>query len=130
MGKNKICKIVGRIDKSITDRYNISKYENQEIVQSLDFYSHVYKHISEFESFDAYNEVVINIEKILANPYFVYYEKSKNSLRYFYEMSENICVVVKLKLKDNDDNYVATVYPVSKNKVIKLKEKSYIIGAC
>ena len=60
------------------------------------------------------------------NPYYVYYEKDRNSLLYFSELSENVCVVVKLKLRENKDNYVATVYPLSKDKVEKFKEKELL----
>ena len=39
---------------------------------------------------------------------------------------DEICVVVKLRLKTNGDNYVATIYPVNQSKINRLKEKSLI----
>lgn len=128
MGKKKIVKIVGKISHEVAEKYNLYEFENQEIVQSLDLYAHVLKHIKEFDSVDSYNNAILNIEKIIKDPYFVYYDRERKSLQYFKEIDENVCAVVKLKLREKDDNYVATVYPVSKNKIDKLKAKSYIIG--
>ena len=96
-------KIVGKIDSKIAEQYNISEYANKEIVQSLDLYSHVHKHIQEFESIDSYNNAILNIEKIINDPIFVYYDNLKNSLLYFKKIDENVCAVVKLTLRKNKD---------------------------
>lgn len=127
MAKGRINKIVGIISDEIVERYKLYDYRNTEIVQSLDLYQHVAKHAKEFESVDSYNHTMANISNIIANPFFVYYDSSRNSLQYFKEIDENVCAVVKLKLRKNKDNYVASVYPVSKSKIIRLKEQSYII---
>lgn len=127
MGKKRINKIVGHISREVAQKYNLYRYEGQEIIQSLDLYSHVHKHIKEFNSVDSYNNAVLNVDKIINEPIFVYYDKKKNSLLYFCEIDENVCAVVKLRLKENDDIYVATIYPVSISKINKYKEKSYLI---
>ena len=127
MVKKRINKIVGRISKEVAEKYNLYEFEGQEIIQSLDLYAHTVKHVKEFQSIDSYNNTLLNIEEILKNPIFVYYDRAKRSLQYFCEIDEDVCAVVKLKIKKNDENYVATVYPVNKSKIIKLKEKSYII---
>lgn len=133
MGKQKINKIVGSISKEIAEQYNLEEYENQEIIQSLDLYIHTYKHLHEFHSVDSYNNTITNIDLIIKDPYFVYYEKDRNSLLYFREIDEFVCAVVKLKLRKNKENYVATVYPLNKNKVEKFKEKAiynkYVINS-
>lgn len=127
MAKVKINKIVGRISKEVSEKYNLYEFEGQEIIQSLDLYAHVVKHIDEFQSVDSYNHTLLNIEEILKNPIFVYYDKKRKSLLYFCKIDEDVCAVVKLKIKRNGENYVATVYPVSKSKIIRLKERSYMI---
>lgn len=127
MGKNNIVKIVGEISREVAESCRIKEYEGQTIVQSLDLYIHIAKHAKEFKTVDHFNQAVNNIENIIKNPYFVYYEKEKNSLHYFAELDEYTCIIVKLNLKKNKDNYVSTIYPISKNKINKLKEKSYII---
>lgn len=128
MGKGKIKKIVGRISNEIVEKYKLYDYRDAEIVQSLDLYLHVAKHALEFESVDSYNHTMSNIPEILATPYFVYYDPRRNSLLYFKEIDENVCAVVKLTLRKNKDTYVATVYPISKSKVQKYVELSYIIN--
>ena len=128
MAKGKIIKIVGKISDKIVEQYKLYDYRNQKIIQSLDLYQHVTKHIQEFKSVDSYNNAVFSIEKIIADPYFVYYDLKRNSLLYFKEIDENVCVVVKLNLRKNKDNYVATIYPINKNKIEKYMALSYIVN--
>ncbi len=128
MGKGRIVKIVGRISDEIIEKYKLYDYRNMEITQSLDLYLHVAKHVPEFESVDSYNHTMSNIPEIISDPYFVYYEPHKNSLLYFKEIDENVCVVVKLNLRKNKDTYVSTVYPISKQKIQKYVEQSYILN--
>ena len=128
MGKRAITKPVGqldinKIDVDIVDKYNLKVYQNQEIIQDMNLYLHAYKHVNEFKTLDNYNYAISNIDTIIKDPYYVFYDKEKNSLLYFKEMKEDICVVVKLNLKKNKDTYVATLFPINKNKINKYKEK-------
>ena len=81
--KKKINKIVGVISDEIVEKYKLYEYRNETIVQSLDLYQHIAKHIKEFENVDSYNNTVNSISDIIKNPKFVYYNSSKNSLLYF-----------------------------------------------
>lgn len=124
--KRKISKIVGRISHDVASKYDLYEYEGKEIIQSLDLYIHIQKHIHEFESVDSYSNSVFNIEKIISDPYFVYYDKKKESLLYYKKIDEFTCVVVKLTLRRNKDIYVSTMYPVSEEKIEKMKQKAII----
>ena len=126
--RGKINKIVGKISDDIVEKYRLYDYRNEEIVQSLDLYLHISKHIVEFKDISSYENTINNIPNILSNPYFVYYDNHKHSLLYFKEIDENVSVVVKLKLRKNKDTYISTVYPVSKKKIDKYKERSYILN--
>ena len=128
MAKEKATKVVGKISNEIVEKYKLYEYRNVEIVQFLSLYLHVAKHVKEFSSIDSYNKTMANISKIIKNPKFVYYDPHKNSLLYFKELNESVCVVVKLNLRKNKKPYVATVYPVSEKKIERLKELSYIIN--
>lgn len=128
MGKGKINKIVGRISDDVVEKYKLYDYRDKEIVQSLDLYVHVAKHAKEFKSVDSFNHTLSSISEIISNPYFVYYDPSRNSLLYFKEIDESVCTVVKLNLRKNKDTYVATVYPISKSKIEKYIEQSYIVN--
>ena len=126
--KGKIEKTVGYISNDIVEKYKLYDYRDKKIVQSLDLYVHVAKHAKEFESVDSFNYTMLNIPKIISEPLFVYYDKNKNSLLYLKEMKENVCAVVKLNLRKNKDSYVATIYPINKNKINKYIEQSYIVN--
>ena len=128
MTKSNKCKKVGNISDEIVDRYELYDYRNAEIVQSLTLYVHVAKHVKEFLSVDSFNHTISNIPKIIKEPNFVYYDTQKKSLLYFKEIDEDVCVVVKLNLRSNKKSYVATIYPVNKRKIEKLKELSYILN--
>lgn len=128
MTKKNINKIVGRISDDVVEKYKLYDYRNEEIVQSLNLYKHVVKHANEFETVDSFNHTLSNISEIIKDPIFVYYDPNRNSLSYFKEIDENVCAVVKLKLKKNKDTYVVSVFPVNFKKIEKLKEKSYIIN--
>ena len=128
MGKGRVLKIVGRISDEVVERYKLYDYRNMEITQSLDLYLHVAKHVPEFESVDSYNLAMSSISEIISNPYFVYYDPHRNSLLYFKEIDENVCVVVKLNLRKNKDTYVSTVYPISEQKIQRYIEQSYILN--
>lgn len=126
MAKGRIIKTVGTISDEIIEKYKLYDYRNKKIVQSMDLYIHITKHIKEFKSIDSYNKTISNIENIISEPLFVYYNKQRNSLLYFKKIDEEVCVVVKLNLRENKDSYVASVYPVNENKIQKYIELSYI----
>ena len=128
MAKGKINKVVGVISDDIVDKQKSYDYRGREIVQSLDLYIHIAKHIKEFESVDSYNHAVSSIPEIISKPKYVYYDPNRNSLLYFKKIDENVCLVVKLKLRKNKDTYVATIYPINENKIQKYIELSYIVN--
>lgn len=126
MAKGGYTKIVGKISDEVIEKYKLYDYRNKNIVQSLDLYVHIAKHVKEFKSIDSYYNTISNIENIISHPFFVYYNKKRNSLLYFKKIDEEVCVVVKLILRENKDSYVASIYPVSENKIQKCIEQSYI----
>ncbi len=126
MTKNRFVKEVGYITQDVVDKYGLYEYNKKPIVRSLDLYAHIEKHKEDFQSKESFYYSVDNIDLIIQNPDFVYYEKDRNSLLYLKKLYENICVVVKLKLRDNKNSYVASIYPISEYKIQKLIEKSYI----
>ena len=124
MGDGRIKKVVGVISDNIVKKYDLYNHQNEVIIQSLDLYAHIHKHIKEFKSIDSFHKAIFNIDKIIKNPYFVYYEKNRNSLHYFGFIEEYVCIIVKISLKKNKDTYVSTIYPISKNKIDKLINNS------
>lgn len=52
----------------------------------------------------------------------------KKETHYYKKLDENICIVIKLMLRKNKNCYIATIYPVSEQKINKIIEQSYIEG--
>ena len=125
MGKKHITKIVGKISDEVVNRYELYEYRDVDIIQSMGLFHHIQKHLEEFKSIDSFNLAMNSIPNILSNPRYVCYDRQKNSLLYYKELEENVCVVVKLNLSKKGP-YVATVYPISENKILRNIEHSYI----
>ena len=123
MGERFIKKL-GKIDEKYIEDFKLYKHKDKIITQSLDLYIHVQKHIKQFQNIDSYNNTIFNIEKIISNPNFVYFDKEKNSLRYFKYIDEYVCAIVKLTNKR--ELYVATIYPANKKTIDKLQQKQLL----
>ena len=119
-------KQVGKITEEIAIRHKLAEITNRPIVQSLDFYVHIAKHVKEFKTVENYMAALNNIPNALANPEFTYYDKIKGSILYYSKVNEVTCYVVKLNLC-NDYCYLASLYPVSLRKMEKKKEESYLL---
>ena len=126
MANKMFIKEVGYINADIIEKYNLHNYAKKPIVRSLDLYAHIEKHKEDFKNNKSFYYTIDNIDLIITNPDFTYYEKSRNSLLYFKKLYENVCVVVKLNLRENKNSYIASIYPISEYKLQKFIEKSYI----
>lgn len=112
-------KLVGYILEQAIVLPELQEHLNKPIFQSLKLYKHTAKHTEEFKNVDSFNKTMANITKIISDPYFIYYDKEKQSLRYYKQLDEFVCVIVKLTPKRN--LFVFTVYPVSESKIQKLE---------
>ena len=70
MNRGRIKKVVGTLSNDIVEKYKLYEYKNKPIIQSLDLYAHIHKHIKEFKSIDSFNKSIFNVDKIIKNPYF------------------------------------------------------------
>lgn len=122
--KEKITKKLGVVDGKYIKEFKLDKHKDKPITQSLDLYIHIQKHIKQFKDVDSYNHTILNIDKIISQPYFVYYDREKNSLRYYKCIDEYVCAIVKLTNKR--ELYVATIYPVNKKTIDKLEQKQLL----
>ena len=113
-------KEVGKITKEVAKKCRIENYEDFPILQSLGLPFHTSKHANDFNSVDNYNETLSNINIIIKKPYYVKYNKDKNSLQYYGKIKQYTCVIVNI-LENNA--YVSTMYPINKAKIDKIKNK-------
>lgn len=118
-------KIVGKITEQIANNHRMSELTNRPIMQSLDFYLHITKHVKEFKTVENYTNALNNIPNALSNPEFTIYDKEKESILYYAKIGEATCYVVKLNLH-NDYCYLASLFPISLKKMQRKKEESYI----
>lgn len=112
-------KLIGHITKDAIISSELKLYLGRPILQSLKLYKHTVKHTEDFKSVDSFNRTMSSIGEVIKDPYFIYYDKEKQSLRYYKLLDEFVCVIVKLTNKKH--LYVFTVYPVSKDKIQKLE---------
>ena len=98
-----ICKLVGYISKQAIILPELSEHLNKPILQSLKLYKHTAKHVhvEDFKNVNSHNKTMSHIDKIISKPDFIYYDKEKQSLRYYKLLDEYVCVIVKLSKKDN-----------------------------
>lgn len=108
-------KDIGIIDKKYIKTYNL-KLSNNKIIQSLGLVYHTNKHLKNFCSVDSFNNTLQELSKIISKPYYVEYDSSKNSLKYYGKIIEYVCIVVNIT---DTENFVSTFYPIGKNKIDK-----------
>ncbi len=120
LNKKFTSKKVGYIDDKIIKKFDIKNIVSEKIVQSSKLDIHTNKHANDFVSLDSYHNTLMNIDKIISNPYYVEYDEKRNSLKYYGKVSQYVCVVVRL---DKKEYFVSTFYPLSKKKIDKLISK-------
>lgn len=120
----KILKQVGIITEQIATEHKLKQYTDIPIMQSLDFYCHIAKHIKEFKCPENYMSALNNISNVLSNPEFTVFDKTRKTLLYYGKLGDNTCYVVKLNL-DKDYSYLASLYPISEKKMTRQKERKY-----
>ncbi len=120
MAKKYKTKEIGKITDSVSKKCDIEQYTNFLIVQSLGLPYHTSKHANDFHTVDNYNQTLSNIEKIIEQPYYVEYDKNRNSIKYYGKIEQYTCIVVNIL---ENHAYVSTMYPISKKKIDKMKEE-------
>ena len=111
---------IGKLTKKLCQKYGITYGIGFDIVQSKGLIYHVQKHINDFNNVNNYALALSNVSKILSSPNFVYFDNKRNSIKFFKKITQYICVVVNI---EKEVAYVATIYPINKKKIEKLKQK-------
>ncbi len=114
--------IVGNISESVSIEWNLIDIVDKPIYKTIGFYKHIAKHIKEFKNLESYENAVLNIENIILNPELVYYNQTRESLEYFKMLDEYVCVIVNIKREK--PFILASLFPISVQKLINKKEKS------
>ena len=79
------------------------------------------RHIDDYETIEDYYYVMNSLEKIINNPDYVFYDKSKKGLEYYKQLKSDILVAVRVN--NGKELKVKSVYPVKRSKVENRKKK-------
>lgn len=103
------CKRLDLVDK------NIVLYENDE--------KHCYnKHYKNFSNPREFSYVMNNLDYIINEADFVYYNKKNDSLEYYKKLGHNI--TVRVKVENAKELKIKTVFPISDDKYENKKNKA------
>ncbi len=107
-------RVLGKVSKKIVENCNINEQKNV-------IYEETIKHSME-RYIDDYKTVEDNsLEKIISNPDYVFYDKSKKRLEYYKRLKSDILVAVRVN--NGKELKVKSVYPVKRSKVENRKKK-------
>lgn len=87
---------MGTIDESVIDKWYLDRYKGKKIVFYEDRIEHCKQHISEYEKEEDFYFTLKNLDKIITNPDYVFYDRKKQGLEYYKKMRGNILVAVRV----------------------------------
>lgn len=82
--------------------------------------NHCLEHISEYDNEKDFYYTLNNLDKIIKNPDYVYYDCNKKGLEYFKKLNGNILVAVRIN--DGYELKIKSFYPVTKSKIQRKKK--------
>ena len=128
-------RILGEINNDIIDKWNLEEYKGKKIVIYPEAKQHSKDaHLDQYSSKEDYYFVMDSLEKIIKEPDYVFYDKSKSGLEYYKKIRGNILVAVRIK--SGKELRVRSVYPVKQVKIDNRKKKElemkmynkYVVG--
>lgn len=113
---------LGTLKPNIAEYWKISEHKNKPIVVFDDRINHVIeKHLSDFKNKENILLTYNNLDKIIKNPDYVFYNQKTKGLEYYKNLNKNICAAVRI----NPGNIlkVKSWYPANANKINNRKAK-------
>lgn len=115
-------RILGQINNEIIEQWELYEHKNKKIVMYPEAKEHSKdRHINDYPSIEDYYIVMDSLEKIIQNPDYVFYDKSKKGLEFYKKIKSNILVAVRVD--DGKELKVKSVYPVENTKIENRKKK-------
>ena len=114
-------KEIWKLEEELAIEKGIEKHAGKKIVQYEGLLKHIAKHESEYISIESCEYTINNIQNIIKNHDYVYYNEEKQGLEYYKELMEKVCVVVQIVNKR--ELPVVSVYPVPDKKISNRKYK-------
>lgn len=128
-------RILGEINNDIIRKWNLEDYKGKKIVIYPEAKKHSKDaHLDQYICKEDYYFVMDSLEKIIQEPDYVFYDKSKSGLEYYKNVRGNILVAVRIK--PGKELRVRSVYPVKQTKIDNRKKKEldmkmynkYVVG--
>lgn len=114
--------LLGYVSEAVANYWEIPEQKLKPIIQGKDWLNtHGKKHKFEFKSEYSYNQSIANLQNIIQNPNYVFYNKEENGLEFYKKIIEDVTVVVRVTGKKK--LYLATIYPSSSTKLKNRKIK-------
>lgn len=114
-------KEIWKLEEELAIEKGIEKHAGKKIVQYEGLLKHIAKHEREYISIESCEYTINNIQNIIKNHDYVYYNEEKQGLEYYKELMEKVCVVVQIVNKR--ELPVVSVYPVPDKKISNRKYK-------
>lgn len=114
-------KIIGKVSKNIAEKWYINDFIDKKIVFYDDRFEHCKEHINDYSNKNNFYHTYNNLNKIISNPDYVYYDVDKKGLEYYKKLDDNILVAVRIKT--GNELKVKSFYPVEKSKIENRKKK-------
>lgn len=114
--------ILGKLDKVLADKYNITEHADKKIVLYPNDKRHCEKrHLHDFSNKKHFYYVMYNLDIIISEPYYVYYYKNKKTLEYYKDIGQDIAIMVRIE--EGVQLKVKTVFPVKKSRIQNRKKR-------
>lgn len=105
---------VGELTQEQIDTLNIDM-KPRNIKFAYDRISHCEKHKSDFINIESYNYSMQNIPQIINIPDYIGYNPQNNSIEYIKQLGD--LTLVAIRLKQQGDLFLRSIYPISKSKL-------------
>lgn len=115
--------ILGKVDKEIAIKCGIPDYAEKKIVLYPNDKKHCEKrHLSDFANKKHFYYAMSNLDYIIADPDFVYYNKKKDTLEYYKDIGQDISI--RIRVENGPELKIKTFFPVEKAKIEDRKIKA------
>ena len=113
--------VLGKINDDIIKKWHLDDYKYKNIVFYEERKKHIEKHKIQYTNEFEYYNVLNNLNNIIKNPDYVYYDVDKKGLEYYKKIKNN--VLVAIRIAQGFELKIKSIYPVTDKKIENRKKK-------
>ena len=115
--------ILGKVEKEIAIKCGIPEYAGKKIVLYPNDKRHCEKrHLQDFANKKHFYYTMSNLDYIIANPDFVYYNAKNDILEYYKNIGQDISI--RIRVENGPELRIKTFFPVEEDKIEERKVKA------